>query len=94
MTETSSSEILNRSGEMCELPTPEEQQLKRMVPGNKMAYSVKEAAVALGVSTWFVRAEIKRGLLGRAQVSGRVLIPSWELVRYLVSGERSGPKAP
>jgi len=77
-----------------ELTVEEQKRMDQMVAGNKVAYSVKEAAVELGVSTWFVRAEIKRGWLGTSQLSGRVLIPGWELVRYLISGTRVNPTTP
>ena len=80
-------ESRNLLGEMQWAPTPEEQQqLKRLVPENKLAYNIKEAAAALGVSTWLVRAEIKRGGLHKTLVGGRILISCWELVRYLISG--------
>lgn len=80
-----------RSGELTEA---EKQRMNQWVAAGKAAYSVKEAAAELGVSTWFVRAEIKRGWLQCSQVSGRVLIPGWELIRYLISGTRVGPTTP
>jgi hypothetical protein len=51
--------------------------------GDKLAYSVKEAADALGVSAWYIRDEMNRGHLACSCPRGRQLIPRWELVRYL-----------
>jgi excisionase family DNA binding protein len=53
--------------------------------GNKLAYSVKEAAEALGVSAWYIRDEMAQGHLAFSCPRGRQMIPRWELVRYLES---------
>ena len=53
--------------------------------GDKLAYSVKEAAEALGVSNWYIRDEMAQGKLGYSCPRGRQMIPRWELVRYLES---------
>ena len=53
--------------------------------GDKLAYSVKEAAEAIGVSVWYIRDEMTQGHLAYSCPRGRQLIPRWELVRYLES---------
>ena len=56
---------------------------ERLAPGDKLAYSVREAAEAIGVSQWYVRDEMSVGRLGFSSARGRKIIPHWELVRYL-----------
>lgn len=53
--------------------------------GDKLAYSVKEAAAAIGVSAWYIRDEMAQGHLAYSCPRGRQLIPRWELIRYLES---------
>lgn len=55
-------------------------------PGAKLAYSIKEAAEYLGVSTWYIRSEIKRGALLYSRPRGRIMIPYWNLLDYLRDG--------
>ncbi len=57
----------------------------RRAAGDKLAYSVKEAAEALGVSAWYIRDEMAQGHLAYSCPRGRQMIPRWELVRYLES---------
>lgn len=57
----------------------------RRASGDKLAYSVKEAAEAIGVSAWYIRDEMAQGHLAYSCPRGRQLIPRWELVRYLES---------
>ena len=57
--------------------------------GDKLAYSVKEAAEAIGVSAWYIRDEMAQGKLGYSCPRGRQMIPRWELVRYLESAMSS-----
>ena len=57
--------------------------------GDKLAYSVKEAAEAIGVSVWYIRDEMTQGHLAYSCPRGRQLIPRWELVRYLESAMSS-----
>ena len=57
--------------------------------GDKLAYSVKEAAEAIGVSAWYIRDEMAQGKLAYSCPRGRQLIPRWELVRYLESAMSS-----
>ncbi|MHC1761774.1 MAG: hypothetical protein AB9917_20125 [Negativicutes bacterium] len=54
-----------------------------IAPGDKLAYNVREAAEAIGVSPWYVRDEMSLGRLGYSSARGRKIIPRWELVRYL-----------
>ena len=69
--------------------------------GDKLAYSVKEAAEAIGVSVWYIRDEMTQGHLAYSCPRGRQMIPRWELVRYLESAmsqaaqqeNESGPAA-
>ncbi len=49
----------------------------------RLAYSVREAAAALGVSTRTIVREIKRGHLQAVRVSRRVVIPTTALTQYL-----------
>lgn len=58
-------------------------QKERHTAGDKLAYSVKEAAEALGVSPWYIRDEMAHGHLAFSCPRGRQMIPRWELVRYL-----------
>ena len=58
-------------------------QAARKDPGTKLAYSVREAADAIGVSAWYIRDEMSRGVLHYSAARGRQLIPRWELMRYL-----------
>ena len=53
--------------------------------GDKLAYSVKEAAEAIGVSAWYIRDEMAQGKIAYSCPRGRQMIPRWELVRYLES---------
>jgi len=61
--------------------------MKRPIDGvsssNKLAYSVSEAAAALGVSEWYIRDEISHKMIAVSKARGRLIIPRWELVRYL-----------
>jgi excisionase family DNA binding protein len=50
--------------------------------GSRLAYSVREAAEALGVSADLVRDLIRRGELRGVRVGRRVLIPSEELASW------------
>ena len=58
-------------------------QKEKHFTGDKLAYSVKEAAEALGVSNWYIRDEMAQGKLAFSSPRGRQMIPRWELVRYL-----------
>jgi excisionase family DNA binding protein len=49
----------------------------------RLAYSVKEAAEAVGVSPRTIVREIKRGNLRAARVSRRVVIPAESLAELL-----------
>lgn len=60
--------------------------------GDKLAYSVREAAKALGVSEWYIRDEIDRNMLAVSKARGRILIPRWELDRYIVDNLQAGPQ--
>ena len=51
--------------------------------GDKLAYNVREAAAALGVSEWYIRDEIGKKMLAVTQARGRILIPRRELERYI-----------
>ncbi len=49
----------------------------------RIAYTVKETAVALGVSEWIVREEINRGRIETIRMGVRILIPRWSLENLL-----------
>ncbi len=42
----------------------------------KRAYSVAEAAEALGISQWLVREEIRRGQMRCTRIGARIIIPA------------------
>lgn len=46
---------------------------------DRLAYSVKEAAEALGVSEWTVREEIYRKRIFAVNLGRRLIIPRWAL---------------
>ncbi len=50
---------------------------------DRIAYSVKEAAAALGVSEWMVREEVRTGRIDSVRLSSRILIPRRELDRLV-----------
>jgi excisionase family DNA binding protein len=50
---------------------------------NRLAYSVKEAGAALGVSARTIVREVQRGRLRAARVGRRVLIPAEALTEFL-----------
>jgi excisionase family DNA binding protein len=54
---------------------------------DRLAYSIREVAGALGISVGLVRLEIGRNSLQAVRLGGRVMITAEELHRYLV---RSG----
>ena len=45
----------------------------------RLAYTVKEAAAALGVSEWMVREEIRQQRIHSVKMGARLLIPRWAL---------------
>jgi excisionase family DNA binding protein len=57
----------------------------------RLAYSVKEAAGAIGVSPRTIVREIQRGRLRAARVSRRVVIPADALAEFL--GCHTAPEA-
>ena len=59
----------------------------------RLAYSVREAATALGVSSRTIVREIQRGHLSAIRIGKRVLIAQSELERLLLS-EGCGSTAP
>ena len=46
---------------------------------DRLAYSVKEAAEALGVSEWTIREEIHRKRIFAVNLGRRLIIPRWAL---------------
>ena len=58
-------------------------QIEQRSTSDKLAYSVKEAAEAIGVSAWYIRDEMAQGRLAYSCPRGRQMIPRWELIRYL-----------
>ena len=55
----------------------------------RITYSVKEAAAALGVSEWMVREEIRVGRIDSVRFGARILIPRQAL--NASSATRDGP---
>ena len=54
----------------------------------RLTYSVKEAAAALGVSEWMVREEIRVGRIDSVRFGARILIPRQALERLVVTRNR------
>ena len=59
----------------------------------RITYSVKEAAAALGVSEWMVREEIRVGRIDSVRFGARILIPRQALDRLAVYSGRTADKA-
>lgn len=55
----------------------------------RLTYSVKEAADALGVSEWTVREEIRTGRIESVRLGSRILIPRFALERLVNMPERA-----
>jgi excisionase family DNA binding protein len=51
---------------------------------DKLAYSVREAAQALGISEWSVRRAIEAGRLPAVRFGSRIVIPRFALERTLM----------
>jgi excisionase family DNA binding protein len=56
---------------------------------NKLAYGIREAAEALNLSPWTIRAHVKTSKLRASRVGTRILIPIEELQRLLREGQES-----
>ena len=59
----------------------------------RITYSVKEAAAALGVSEWMVREEIRIGRTDSVRFRARILIPRQALERLAGNSEQTDGKA-
>ncbi len=57
----------------------------------RLAYTVKEAAAALGVSEWMVREEINQKRIYSVKMGARLLIPRWALEERLGMGTEAQP---
>ncbi len=55
----------------------------------RITYSVKEAAAALGVSEWMVREEIRVGRIDSVRFGARILIPRQALERLVGNSEQT-----
>lgn len=53
------------------------------LPGGRLAYSLREAALALGISESSVRRLLQRGLIRSSGALRHKLIPAFELERFL-----------
>ena len=58
----------------------------------RIAYSIKEAADALGVSEWMVREGVRTGQIGSVRIGRRILIPRRELERLVNPPELTNNK--
>ena len=54
-----------------------------MTATERIAYTVKEAAAALGVSEWIIREEIRTGKIESIRLGKRILIPRSTLERLV-----------
>lgn len=52
----------------------------------RQAYSVREAAEVLGVSSWLVRQACREGTIDSIRMRGRILIPRRALQEFLGMG--------
>ena len=59
----------------------------------RITYSVKEAAAALGVSEWMVREEIRVGRIDSVRFGARILIPRQALERLVVNSRQTDDKS-
>ena len=59
----------------------------------RITYSVKEAAAALGVSEWMVREEIRVGRIDSVRFGDRILIPRQALERLVVDSRQTDGKS-
>ena len=60
----------------------------------RLAYTVKDAAAALGVSEWMVREEIRQQRIRSVKMGARLLIPRWALEERLgLPPEEEAPAA-
>lgn len=59
----------------------------------RLAYTVKEAATALGVSEWMVREEIRQQRIYSVKMGARLLIPRWALEERLGMATETPPPA-
>ena len=59
----------------------------------RLTYSVKEAAAALGVSEWMVREEIRVGCIDSVRFGARILIPRQALERLVVDSRQTDGKS-
>ena len=57
-------------------------------PQPRRAYTVAEAAAALGVSTWLVREQCRTGQLRSVRLGARIVIPC-SAIDDLLNGENS-----
>ena len=57
----------------------------------RLAYTVKEAAAALGVSEWMVREEINQQRIYSVKMGARLLIPRWALEERLGMATEAQP---
>lgn len=53
--------------------------------GEPLTYSVREAAAAIGISTWAYYEAIKRGELPGRRVGSRIVVPRVQLERWLAT---------
>ena len=60
---------------------------------SRKAYSVGEAAVALGVSQWLVREMCRTGQLRCVRLGRRIVIPAGALDELLAAAENNHPDA-
>jgi len=57
----------------------------------RLAYTVKETAAALGVSEWMVREEIHQKCIYSFKMGTRLLIPRWALEERLGMATEAQP---
>ena len=51
--------------------------------GDKLAYSVKEAAEMLSISPWLLKEQIDQGRIQSVKIGRRRVVPHWVLEEWL-----------
>ena len=60
---------------------------------DRLAYTMNEAAEALGVSLWIIKKELSEGRIAGVKFGTRVVIPRWSLEQRLRAPETGGALA-
>ncbi|HWR41397.1 MAG TPA: hypothetical protein VN611_18035 [Patescibacteria group bacterium] len=67
----------------CGKKVPQQKPKKVIDLSGRLGFSVAEAALAVGVSSWLLYEEMKQGNITYSQLHGRKVIPKWALEEYI-----------